>query len=450
MGPREYLIDTRDQGTMGGHAKNENTEASLRIFTEGSSKSRGRQERGYIQGWDGNSDQRRSTASSDRRRGSDDRSDSPDNAHGGASHDCDLFSIQRRGGVGRQESRRRKHVPEDPQSREPRHSESAAELLPNAKNLLSSLPSSPPLTPTTPSAVSSPSPNRKRESYSPELSALTYMKTKSPLTTLETPASYTDKEVERRLRFLDKTHSRNLTPRSRIFLELHQKTSLLLLLLLLETDSTKRAMYQTSLQLLDNFLEENSTILDETKSHAELRENLSRLKLFEYHSRYGEYFAYQSVQLKKVATEVQTTGYKIFRNYWDKVSRDIVREMKQIKDHFETPPSRLQSYLALMNAAAAMGVDFDHLLTSISAYATRNNLMHSTVNELIQAGRFHDLAKILHEDECDLPLIISYERLQEKEALLQIIATIKEEILEVHKDFPDDYRCGITPVRGWI
>lgn len=107
------------------------------------------------------------------------------------------------------------------------------------------------------------------------------MTIKSPLTTHETPGSYTDKEVELRLKFLDKILSRNMTLRSRIFLELYQKTSLLLS----ETDSTKRAKYQTSLQLIDNSLEENSTILDENKSHAELRENLLRLKLFEYYSR---------------------------------------------------------------------------------------------------------------------------------------------------------------------
>lgn len=76
------------------------------------------------------------------------------------------------------------------------------------------------------------------------------------------------------------------------------------------------------------------------------------------------------------------------------MSEDIVREMKLIKDNPKTPASRLQSYLALMNAVAAMGVDCNHLLTSVSAYATRSHLMGSTVNEFIQVGRFHDLAKM--------------------------------------------------------
>lgn len=391
---------------------------------------------------------------------------------GRASHDSDPrsnnaaqtqgYSVQRPGGVDLQGSWRRKNVAEDPRSREPRHSGSGrdrtgqelgesyfpltvskninshlAELSPKAQDLLSSPPSSPPLAPFTSSAVSSPSSKGNRKSFPPELSALTYMTIKSPLIALETPGSYTDKEVELRLTFFEKTHSRNLTPRSQIFLDLYQKTSLLLLS---ETDSTKRALHQTSLQLFDKFLEENSTILNETKRYAELRENLSRLKLFEYYSRYGDYFAYQSLQLKKTATEVRTSGYKIFRNYWDKVSKDIVREMNLIKDHPKTPASGLQSYLALVSAATTMGVDFDHLLTSISAYATRNRLMHSTVNEFIQAGRFHDLAKVLHEDERDLPLIIPYERSEEKVALLQIIKTIKEEFFDVHKDFPDDYQ----------
>lgn len=259
----------------------------------------------------------------------------------------------------------------------------------------------------------------------------------SPLTALESPSSYTDNEVELRLTFFEKTRSRKLTPRSQIFIDLYQKTSLLLLS---ETDSTKRALHQSSLQLFDKFLEENHTILNGTKRYAELRENLSRLKLFEYYARYGDYFAYQSSKLKKTATETRTLGHKLFRDYWDKVSQDIIHQMKLLKDHPEIPSSRLQSYLALMNAADVMGVDFDHLLTTICAYATRNRLMHSTVNEYIQNGKFHDLARILHEDERDLPLIIPYERSEEKAALLQIIATIKEEIFDVDKDFPDDHQ----------
>lgn len=190
--------------------------------------------------------------------------------------------------------------------------------------------------------------------------------------------------------------------------------------------------------------------MNETRSHAELRDNLSRLKLFEYYSRYGDYFSYQSSKLKKTAIETQTSGHKIFRDYWDKVSQDIVDQMNLLKDHPKTPTSRLQSYLALMNVAEAMGVGFDHLLTSISAYATRNRLMHSTVNEFIQNGKFHDLAKILHEDERDLPLIIPYERSEEKIALLQIIATIKEEFYDVHQDFPDDYQLSCDLDWGFL
>lgn len=267
----------------------------------------------------------------------------------------------------------------------------------------------------------------------------------SPLKALESTKSYTDNEVELRLTFFEKTRSRKLTPRSQIFIDLYEKTSLLLLS---ETDSTKRALHQSSLQIFDKFLEENHTILNETKSYAELRENISRLKLFEYYSRYGDYFAYQSSKLKKTATETQTLGHKLFRDYWDKVSQDIIHQMKLLKDHPETSSSRLQSYIALMNAADVMGVDFDHLLTSISAYATRNRLMHSTVNEFIQNGKFHDLARILHEDERDLPLIIPYERSEEKAALLQIIATIKEEFLMSIKIFQTITSYGITPVRG--
>lgn len=403
MSPRERRIDTRGQGTIGGHGhshkdpRRENTETSRKRLIEvvvdkssgyiperdNSSDQRlsitspGQRRDGkirpddpgynYIQGRGSYSDQQRSTASSNRRRdgeirldstsyiqgrdsysnqqscmtssnqrrGRENRADCPANISGRTSHNSDPrrnntaqikgYSVQRPGGVDLQGIWRSKNVVEDLQSREPRHSGNGRghtgqklgkshfpltasenmnsllnELFSKARNILPSPPSSPPLTPLTSSAVSSPSSKGKQKCYPPELSALNYMAITSPLTALENPSSYTDNEVELRLTFFQKTNSRNLTPRSQIFIDLYQKTSLLLLS---ETDPTKRALHQSSLQLFDKFLEENNTIFNETRSHAELRENLSRLKLFEYYSRYGDYFAYQSSKLKKAAIE---------------------------------------------------------------------------------------------------------------------------------------------------
>lgn len=254
--------------------------------------------------------------SSNQRPGKENRADCPATISGGTTAQTQGYSVQRPGGVDLQGSWRSKNVVEDLRSGEPRHSGNGkghtgqklgkshfpltasetinsllTELFSTARTILSSPPSSPPLTPLASSAVSSPSSKGNKKCYPPELSALNYMTITSPLTALETPSSYTDNEVELRLTFFEKAHSRNLTPRSQIFVDLYQKTSLMLLS---ETDSTKRALHQSSLQLFDKFLEENNTILNETRSHAELRENLSRLKLFEYYSRYGDYFTYQS------------------------------------------------------------------------------------------------------------------------------------------------------------
>lgn len=122
------------------------------------------------------------------------------------------------------------------------------------------------------------------------------------------------------------------------------------------------------------------------------------------------------------------------------MSKDIVCKMKLIKNHPKTSTSGLQSYFLLVNAAATMGIDFHYLLMSISAYATQNYFMYSTVNKFIQAGKFYDLAKVLHKDKQNLPLLILYERLEKKVAFLQIIMTIKEEFFNVNKDFPDNHQ----------
>lgn len=91
-----------------------------------------------------------------------------------------------------------------------------------------------------------------------------------------------------------------------------------------------------------------------------------------------------------------------------------------------------------MHAASVVGVDIHYLPTSINAHTRRNNLVHPIANQYKQHGRFHDIAKALHEEECDLPLIIPYELTYKKAVLLQIFATIKECFCEINKNIAED------------
>lgn len=161
--------------------------------------------------------------------------------------------------------------------------------------------SSPHLTLTTPSAVSSPSSKREKKVLSTRTVRPYLHDHQNSTNGPPNPRQLYRQGSVTSVDFLEKTHSRNLTPGSQIFLDLYQRTSLLLLS---ETDH-KEGIAANKPAALDKFIEENSTILNGTKSHAEIRENLSRLKLFEFYSRYGDYFAYQSSQLKKTATEIQ-------------------------------------------------------------------------------------------------------------------------------------------------
>lgn len=256
-----------------------------------------------------------------------------------------------------------------------------------------------------------------------------------PLQPLPTAAAYTNDEVERRINIVRSYRERDLTPRSRIFLDLYEKTAELFLA---ENDLDKSARCQENLLLCDVYLAENTFMLREsTKEHREIRDMLVKLKEFEYYARYGDYFAYQTTKLRRVAEEKKLEGLGVLKQYWTKIAADLAQEEKLLQENRKVESWKIRTVLAVYEVATELGVNTDHAKTCISAYAARNELMHSTVQEMVQQGRFHELATMLADDEKELPLILPFDRADEKEALLTIIASIKDEFYEIPPPFSE-------------
>lgn len=285
---------------------------------------------------------------------------------------------------------------------------------------------------------SSPSTKRPRKSYPPELSAITYLSLgRNRLVPLPSPGGYSDSVVERRLSYVEMQKRRDLTPRSRIFLQLYETTATMLLA---EADPQKRRSHQKSLQQYDDFLDKNQDILiANTKVEREIEESLLKLKLFEYFARYGDYFAFQSSRIKKVAEDMKVEGRETLRGYWTDIAKDIQVEMEVAKLNGKTLvcPKRASMLVAV---GKFMGVSSDSLITSIMAYGEQNSLVHSGINEFLQKKHYSTVAKLLWQDEKDLPLIMPPERSEEKEALLQIIVALREDIFDIEPGEEDNYQ----------
>lgn len=154
--------------------------------------------------------------------------------------------------------------------RDDKKSEARDRDLPPAETSSEPSTSSSPLV-TTPH--SSPRTKRPRKSYPPELSAITYLSLgRNRLVPLPSPGGYSDSVVERRLSYVEMQKRRDLTPRSRIFLQLYETTAAMLLA---EADPQKRRSHQKSLQQYDDFLDKNQDILiANTKVEREIEESL--------------------------------------------------------------------------------------------------------------------------------------------------------------------------------
>lgn len=174
----------------------------------------------------------------------------------------------------------------------------------------------------------------------------------------------------------------------------------------------------------------------------EIKESLLKLKLFEYFARYGDYFAYQSSRIQKVAEEMKVEGWEILKGYWTGIAKDIQEEMAlaKLNGNKLVYPSASKRAAMLVATAKSMGVASDSLITSIMAYGEQNSPVHSSIDEFLQKKQYSAVAKLLWQDEKDLPLLMPPERSEEKEALLQIIVALREDIFDIEPGEEDNYQ----------
>lgn len=140
-----------------------------------------------------------------------------------------------------------------------------------------------------------------------------------------------------------------------------------------------------------------------------------------------------------MAEDMKVEGRETLRGYWTDIAKDIQVEMEVAKLNGKKLfcPKRASMLVAV---GKFMGVSSDSLITSIMAYGERNSLVHSGINEFLQKKHYSTVAKLLWQDEKDLPLIMPPERSEEKEALLQIIVALREDIFDIEPGEEDNHQ----------
>lgn len=280
---------------------------------------------------------------------------------------------------------------------------------------------------------------------------ISYLSLDPPAPLPETsPDKYTATKVQNRLEFAQRLKTRDITPRSEIFLQLYEDAAESALC---ETanDDEKLSSYKR-LYRYDKFIEANSFLCKErTEQQKMLEEKLLKLKRLEYYLRYGDYLAGELTALKDVANRLKTDQHEQLHQYWTIIHKKILVERTHWEDVSKKSTSRdIPTLMAVWAAAKAVDVPEDRVLWLIKRYAERNLLAHSTIAELLSTGRWSQLANALYHDVNDLNKMIPPGMEGDIENMTIVIGTIRKKyfvIDEGDEDDPDTWRANDEAAR---
>ena len=263
----------------------------------------------------------------------------------------------------------------------------------------------------------------------------------------QSPSDYTPAKVQKRLEYARHVGRRNISPRSEIFLQLYRDAAINALAV---TENKDRLDYCTQLYRYDKFLEANSFMGEEpTKEQKELEEKLLKLKRLEYYARYSDYWARELSLLKETALMVKTENYEELQQYWTTINEKLQAD-KNDKDWFEKELGKLDrgkmpTIIAVRSVAKELKLPTERVVWVIERYAERNLLVHFSVTELIQLGRWSKLADLLYHDAKDLALVIPPQMEDDIDKMSGIISSIKDKFFTVEEgdeDFPEAWRAN--------
>ncbi|KAI9768931.1 MAG: hypothetical protein M1840_004527 [Geoglossum simile] len=174
-----------------------------------------------------------------------------------------------------------------------------------------------------------------------------------------------------------------------------------------------------------------------------LQDELLSLQKTAFYVRYGDILAEACRRLKNEAEARKVEGWESLRGeYWTDIEgklrfeKPIYQRVLQGEDLHE----RIPTHMAVSQACVTVGFNLRDMLSIIHHYAARNGLLHANLIPLIKKGHYSDLKKRLHDDYCDVPLVISTAEGLQSNLLLKLLESMIELWFNRDPEDPDNYQ----------
>jgi len=175
-------------------------------------------------------------------------------------------------------------------------------------------------------------------------------------------------------------------------------------------------------------------------------ETVLQLRQFQYYARYADYAQRLVSKVRFEARLKNVEGWdRIGRGKtWLQIEQDLKEEnpaWKQLQQlveseekQFEEDPANLKeapTHAVLRETSKKLGIDFKRVLWSINMYASRNELLHSGLDNLLAKGNTINLAQQLYDDRQEVANTMNAENPVDELMLNALILGLIEEWFEM-------------------
>jgi hypothetical protein len=180
-----------------------------------------------------------------------------------------------------------------------------------------------------------------------------------------------------------------------------------------------------------------------------LQDELVKLQRLAFYARYGDILAAACRELKTEAEAKKVEGWRTLnKKYWTDIHQALVDEKPVYEKVLKGEPLHDQcpTHIAISQACMTVGFGKDNMMSIIDHYARRNELLHSNMITFIKNGMFQDLTKRLHDDFCDIPLVVTPLQEVQSELMITLLNTMIDHWFDRDPDEPNNHQMWIPSV----
>jgi hypothetical protein len=158
-----------------------------------------------------------------------------------------------------------------------------------------------------------------------------------------------------------------------------------------------------------------------------LQDELLSLQRTAFYARYGDILATACRKFKSEAEAEKVEGWKKLRGeYWTNIASILQAEKPAYQKVLqgENLHDKCPTHIAISQACSRVGFNMRDMLSIIHYYAAHNKLLHSNLILLIKNGYYSDLKKRLHDDYCDIPLVVSAAEGLQSDLMLKLLESM--------------------------